>query len=307
MTAKAFWEDFVQTEPVPIVRKPYVIAEIGINHNGDIELAKQIIAAAHECGVQAVKFQKRTPELCVPPHQRDVPRETPWGLITYMEYRYKIEFGRKEYDEIDSYCRSLGIEWLASAWDLPSLEFLRPYRCPYNKIPSAMLTHHALVREVAREGKLTFISTGMSEYAEIDAAVSLFRELGCPFILMHAVSEYPVPNSKLNLRQITALRNRYRCPVGNSGHESTMLPSLIAVMMGAVAIERHFTVNRALWGTDQAASLEPRGLDTLMNYFNQIPFIMGTEERVVTDKEKENARKLRFMVESPAAGAGGAA
>jgi len=306
MTAKAFWEDFVQTEPVPIVRKPYVIAEIGINHNGDIELAKQMIAAAHECGVQAVKFQKRTPELCVPPHQRDVLRETPWGLITYTEYRHKIEFGRAEYDKIDAYCRTLGVEWLASAWDLPSLEFLRTYNCPYNKIPSAMLTHHALVREVALEGKVTFVSTGMSEYSDIDHVVSLFRELKCPFILMHTISEYPVPNSRLNLRQIAALRDRYNCPVGNSGHESTMLPSLIAVMMGAVAIERHFTVNRALWGTDQAASLEPRGLDTLMNYFNQIPFILGDGERVVTDKEKENARKLRFMVAPPAAKTGDA-
>ncbi|MEI6209106.1 MAG: N-acetylneuraminate synthase family protein [Desulfuromonadales bacterium] len=292
-----FWEDFIQTEPWPIVRKPYVVAEIGINHNGDVSLAKQMIETAHQCGCQAVKFQKRTPELCVPPHQRDVLRETPWGLITYMDYRYKIEFGREEYDEIDAFCRDLGVDWFASAWDIPSLEFLRTYNSPYNKIPSAMLTNRELVRQVALEGKMTFISTGMSEYEDIDYIVNLFRDNGCPFILLHAVSEYPVANEKLNLRHITALRSRYHCPVGNSGHESTMLPSLLAVMMGAVAIERHFTINRAYWGTDQAASLEPRGLATLMNYIHQVPYILGTGERVITEQEKANAKKLRFFME----------
>jgi len=306
MTVKTFCEDFIQTEPWPIVRKPYVIAEIGINHNGDVGLARQMIEAAQRCGAQAVKFQKRTPELCVPPHQRDVLRETPWGLITYMEYRHRIEFGREEYDAINAYCREIGIDWFASAWDLPSLEFLKRYDSPCNKIPSAMLTNRPLVRKVAEEGKLTFVSTGMSEYADIDHVVSLFRELACPFVLMHAVSEYPVSNDKLNLRQITELRERYACPVGNSGHESTMLPSLIAVMMGAVAIERHFTINRALWGTDQAASLEPRGLATLTNYISQIPIILGSGVRVITDKERENARKLRFTAEPPGAGAGDA-
>jgi N-acetylneuraminate synthase len=298
MTPKPFWEDFIQTEPWPIVRKPYVIAEIGINHNGDVKLAKEMIKAAHQCGCQAVKFQKRTPELCVPPSQRDVPRDTPWGMITYMEYRYKVEFGRSEYDQIAAYCKELGLDWFASAWDVPSLEFLRVYDCPYNKIPSAMITHRELVKQIASEGKMTFISTGMSEYSDVDYIVALFRELKCPFILMHTISEYPVPNSRLNLRHITELRKRYQCPVGNSGHESTMLPSLIAVMMGAVAIERHFTVNRAMWGTDQAASLEPRGLATLMNYFNQIPDILGTGERIITEKEKANAAKLRFFMQS---------
>ena len=299
MSGKPFWEDFVQTEPWPIVRKPYIIAEIGINHNGDVNLAKQMIETAHECGCQAVKFQKRTPELCVPPRQRDVLRETPWGLITYMEYRCKIEFGRTEYDAIDSFCRELGVDWFASAWDIPSLEFLRKYNSPYNKIPSAMLTNRELVQRVALEGKMTFISTGMSEYTDIDYIVSLFRAIGCPFILLHSVSEYPVAHDKVNLRQITALRSRYSCPVGNSGHESTMLPSLLAVMMGAVVIERHFTINRAMWGTDQAASLEPRGLATLTNYIDQIPHILGSGEKVVTEQEKANARKLRFFMEAP--------
>lgn len=300
MSDKPFWEDFIQTEPWPIVRKPYIIAEIGINHNGDVVLAKQMIKSAYQCGCQAVKFQKRTPELCVPKPQRDILRETPWGLITYMDYRHKIEFGREEYDDIDAYCRGLGVDWFASAWDVPSLEFLRKYNAPYNKIASAMLTHRELIRQIALEGKMTFISTGMSEYPDIDYVVSVFREIGCPFILMHSVSEYPLPNDKTNLRQITALRERYGCPVGNSGHESTMLPSLLSAMMGAVAIERHFTINRAMWGTDQAASLEPRGLAVLINYIHQIPLILGNGERIVTEQEKANARKLRTFLEAAA-------
>ena len=298
MSDLPFWKDFIQIKPWPIVRKPYVIAEIGINHNGDLNLAKQMIEAAHKCGCQAVKFQKRTPELCVPPHQRNIPRETPWGSITYMEYRHKIEFDQEEYDEIDSFCRGLQMDWFASAWDIPSLEFLRKYDLQYNKISSAMLTNCELVRQIALEGKMTFISTGMSEYADIDYVVSLFRDIACPFILLHSISEYPAANNKLNLRHITTLRTRYNCPIGNSGHESTMLPSVLAVMMGAVAIERHFTLNRASWGTDQAASLEQRGLATLINYINQIPHILGNGERVVTEQEKVNARKLRFFMEA---------
>jgi len=300
MSDKPFWEDFIQTEPWPIVRKPYIIAEIGINHNGDVILAKQMIKSAYQCGCQAVKFQKRTPELCVPQHQRDILRETPWGLITYMEYRKKIEFGRQEYDEIDAYCRELGVDWFASAWDIPSLEFLRKYQSPYNKIASAMLTHRELARQIALEGKMTFISTGMSEYSDIDYIVRLFTDIGCPYILMHSVSEYPLTNDKVNLRQITTLRERYHCPVGNSGHESTMLPSLLAAMMGAVAIERHFTINRAMWGTDQAASLEPRGMAVLTNYIHQIPLVLGSGERIVTEQEKVNARKLRTFLEAAA-------
>lgn len=298
MSDKPFWEDFVQTEPWPIVRKPYVVAEIGINHNGDINLAKKMIKSAYQCGCQAVKFQKRTPELCVPKAHRDILRETPWGLITYMEYRHKVEFGREEYDEIDSFCRELGVDWFASAWDIPSLEFLRRYKSPFNKVASPMLTNHKLVEQIALEGKMTFISTGMSEYADIDQTVKIFRDIACPFILLHTVSEYPLTNDKTNLRQITTLRNRYQCPVGNSGHESTMLPSLIAVMMGAVVIERHFTINRAMWGTDQAASLEPRGMAVLTNYINQIPLILGSGERIVTEQEKANALKLRTFQDS---------
>ncbi len=307
MNDKPFWEDFIQTKPWSIVRRPYIIAEIGINHNGDIKVAKQLIKSAYQCGCQAVKFQKRSPELCVPKHQRNILRETPWGLIPYIEYRHKIEFERKEYDEIDSYCRKLGLDWFASAWDIPSFEFLRKYNFPYNKIASAILTNHQLVEQIALEKKMTFISTGMSEYSDIDYVVKLFRDIGCPFILMHSVSEYPLSNDKTNLRQINALQSRYRCPVGNSGHESTMLPSLIAAMMGAVAIERHFTINRAMWGTDQAASLEPRGMTLLINYIHQIPCILGSGERIVTEQERINAHKLRVFMEAGIKNLSGAA
>ncbi len=291
-----FWKDYIQTEPWPIARHPFIIGEIGINHNGDINLAKQIIDMAHAKGCNAVKFQKRTPELCVPLHQRDIPRETPWGLITYLEYKNKIEFDKVEYDEIDAHCRKLGIPWFASAWDIPSLEFLRNYDCPYNKIPSALLVYKELLTAVANEGKMTFISVGMSEYPEIDAAVEIFHRAKCPFILMHSVSEYPAPNEVLNLRQILSLRERYGVPVGYSGHEMTMLPGVLAAMVGAVAIERHITLNRAFWGTDHAASLEPRGMEILTNYIGWIPTILGTGERVVTEGERKNSKKLRYFV-----------
>jgi N-acetylneuraminate synthase len=296
---KAFWEDFIQTEPWPIVRKPLVIAEVGVNHNGEVAIAKQLIDVAKQKGCGAVKFQKRTPELCVPPEQRGILRETPWGVISYGEYREKIEFGKAEYDEIDLYCKKVGMPWFASAWDLPSQQFLRSYDLPYNKIASPMLVHLELLHTVAAEGKLTFIAIGMSEYEQIDVAVDIFRGAGCPFILMHTVSEYPCGHEVLNLRQIVTCRDRYKVPIGYSGHEPTMLPGLLAVMMGAVAIERHITISRAMWGTDHPFSLEPRGVETLTNYIRQIPIILGSGERVVTEKEKANARKLRHFVSDP--------
>lgn len=295
MAQAEFWNDLIQSEPWPIARSPLVVAEIGINHNGSVDIAKQLIDVAKTMGCQAVKFQKRTPELCVPPHQRDVLRETPWGLMTYFEYKLRIEFGKPEFDEIDAYCRQVGIRWFASAWDVESQLFLRAYDLPYNKIASAMLVHTELLETVAAEGKMTLISVGMSEYAEIDAAVEIFYRAGCPFILMHSVSEYPAANDVLNLRQIEVLRRRYKVPVGYSGHEMTMLPGVLAVMMGAVAIERHITINRAMWGTDHASSLEPKGLETLMNYIGQIPAILGSGERIVTENERRNANKMRFF------------
>lgn len=294
MTEQKFWNNLIQKEPWPIVRNPLVIAEIGINHNGSVDIAKQLIDLAKSKGCGAVKFQKRTPELCVPDHQRDILRDTPWGLMTYFEYKKKIEFGIAEYDEIDRYCRELGIQWFASTWDVESQEFMRNYDTPYNKVASAMLTNVELLQAIALEGKMTFISVGMSDYDQIDKAVEIFRRVSCPYILMHSVSEYPAANDVLNLRQIVMLRQRYGVPVGYSGHEMTMLPGVLAVMMGAVAIERHITINRAMWGTDHAASLEPKGLETLMNYIGQIPSILGTGDKVITETEKRNALKMRF-------------
>lgn len=290
-----FWNDFVQIEPWPIIRKPLVVAEIGINHNGSVEVAKQLIKVAKQSGCQAVKFQKRTPELCVPSHQKDVLRETPWGQMTYFEYKKRIEFGKVEFDEIDAYCRELEIGWFASAWDLESLKFLRLYDTPYHKIASAMLVHTELLKSVAAEGKMTMVSVGMSEYSEIDAAVDIFKTAQCPFILMHSISEYPTPNEVLNLRQIDVLRRRYGAPVGYSGHEMSLLPSVLAVMIGAVAIEHHITLDRKMWGTDQSSSLEPQEFQALMNDLQQIPVMLGSGERIVTEKEKQNARKMRYF------------
>lgn len=288
-----FYEDLLQTEPWPIVRKPFVIAEIGINHNGDVDLAKELIAVAVANRCDAVKFQKRTVDIVYSAEALSAPRESPWGT-TQREQKEGLEFGREEYNIIDAYCREQGIEWFASAWDIPSLEFLRPYNLSYNKIASAMLTHREFVDAVIAEKRMTFIGIGMSDYAVIDEVVGRFRDGGCPFILMHCISEYPAENSVLNMRQIVELRKRYECPVGYSGHEMTMIPGVIAVMMGAVAIERHITMNRAMYGSDQAASLEPRGLETMMNYIRAIPQVLGDGERHITDIEKANARKLRY-------------
>jgi N-acetylneuraminate synthase len=288
-----FYEDFIQTEPWPIVKKPFVTAEIGINHNGDMDLVRKLIDLAAEKGCDAVKFQKRTIDIVYSPEVLAAPRESPWGN-TQRAQKEGLELNREQYDEIDAYCRQQGLAWYASAWDIPSLHFLRSYNLAYNKVASAMLTHREFVAEVIAEKKMTFIGVGMSDYTDIDEVVAQFRAGGCPFIIMHCVSEYPAPNEILNLRQIVELRRRYDCPVGYSGHEMTMIPGVIAVMMGAVAIERHITLSHALYGSDQAASLEPRGLETLMNYLVQIPVTVGDGQRRVTAAELSNAKKLRY-------------
>lgn len=288
-----FYEDFVQTEPWPVVRKPYVAAEIGINHNGDMELVRRLIDVAVDCGCNAVKFQKRTIDTVYSKEVLDSPRESPWGR-TQRAQKEGLELNRGQYDWIDDYCGKKGIDWFASAWDVRSLEFLRPYNLKYNKVASAMLTHRDFVDAVIAEGKMTFVATGMSDYAVIDDVVERFRAGGCPFILMHCVSEYPAENAILNLRQIVEMRRRYNCPVGYSGHEMTMIPGVIAVMMGAVALERHITLSHAMYGSDQAASLEPKGLETMMRYIAEIPVTIGDGRRRVTTVETANARKLRY-------------
>ncbi len=291
----SFAIDLIQKEPWPIARHVMIIAEIGINHNGDIEIAKRLIDMAKECGCDAVKFQKRTIDIVYTKEFLDSPRESPWGN-TQRAQKQALEFGQREYEEIDKYCKKIGIDWFASAWDTQSQLFLRQFNLKYNKIASAMIKHLELVKMVAEEGKPTFISTGMSTYEDIDVVVEIFRKHNCPFVLMHCVSEYPAPESILNLRCIVELYKRYRCPVGYSGHEVTMIPGVLAAMMGACAVERHITLDRAMYGSDQAASLEKRGLELLVSYIRTIPIVMGDGVKRITSNETKIAEKLRYYL-----------
>lgn len=270
------------------------IAEIGINHNGDIEIAKRLIDIAKECGVDIVKFQKRTPELCVPEHMKNTMRyDTPWGNITYLEYKHKVEFWEKEYDEIDRYCTQIGIDWTASAWDVKSQEFLKRYDLKYNKIASAMLTDGAFLEIVAQEGKHTFISTGMSTLEEIDRVVEIFRSKGCSFELMHCNSTYPMPPEEANLRCIPMLRDRYQCDVGYSGHEAGLQVSLAAAVFGITSLERHITINRSMWGSDHPASLEKHGLELLIRDVKVILKALGDGTKTVFPGELKKRKQLR--------------
>lgn len=294
----------VQETPWPIARSPLLIAEIGVNHNGDVEIAKQLIDLAKETGCDAVKFQKRTLDVVYTKEFLDSLRESPWGT-TQREQKQGLEFEQTEYDEIDAYCREVGIDWFASAWDVASQMFLRRYDLKYNKVASAMLTNTDLLEAVADEKKLTFTSAGMSSYDDIDAAVAVFRRHDCPFVLMHTISEYPATEDQLNLRSLHDLRQRYDCPVGYSGHEVSPIPSAIAAVMGAVAIERHITLDRAMYGSDQAASLERRGLELLVAYIRTIPAVLGSGERAISPGERANALKLRYWYELPGEPTGG--
>jgi N-acetylneuraminate synthase len=269
----------------------YIVAEIGINHNGDLNLAKNMIAAAKQAGVNAVKFQKRTPELCVPPDQRSQKRETPWGYITYLEYREKVEFSEKDYREIDRYCRDLGITWFASVWDEPSVDFLEPFQPACYKIPSASLTDHALLKHLRKTGRPVILSTGMSTINQIDKAVEI---LGTDNLcITHATSTYPCEPDELNLKMILTLKQKFSCPVGYSGHEVGLIPSVVAVAIGANLIERHITLDRALWGTDQAASVEPGGFERLVKYIRVSESALGDGIKKVYESELPSLKKLR--------------
>lgn len=269
----------------------YVIAEVGINHNGDVQVAKDLIKAASEAHVDAVKFQKRTPEICVPDHQKGQMRETPWGYISYLDYRYKVEFGQEEYAEIDAYARELGIDWLASAWDIPSLEFIDAFKPPAHKVPSALLTDHELLRALKKTGRPVILSTGMSTMEEIDAAVEI---LGTDNLLIcHTTSSYPCPPEELNLKMIQNLRDRFDCPIGYSGHEVGLVTSAVAVAMGACLIERHVTLDRAMWGSDQAASVEPQGIRTLVKYIRVTEKALGDGKKQVYESEQSSLSKMR--------------
>lgn len=269
----------------------YIIAEIGINHNGSLDFARQMILAAQQAGVDAVKFQKRTPELCVPEHQRNQMRETPWGYITYLDYRYKVEFGQEDYQEIDRYCKELGIAWLASSWDIPSVEFMEQFNPPAHKIPSALLTDHALLRAYRATGRPLILSTGMSTLEEIKESVALLGEEN--LILCHTTSSYPCPPDELNLRMIQTLREMFTCPIGYSGHEVGLVPSAVAVALGACLVERHITLDRAMWGSDQSASVEPQGIERLVKYIRVTEQALGDGVKHVYESEKSSLSKLR--------------
>ncbi len=269
----------------------YVVAEIGINHNGDLEIVKRLIDAAHRAGVDAVKFQKRTPELCVPPDQQKRKRETPWGYITYLEYRQKVEFDAAAYQEIDQYCREKGIVWFASVWDEPSVDFLEAFDPVVYKIPSASLTDHDLLHHIRKTGRPVILSTGMSTMEEIQAAVDV---LGTEDLLItHATSTYPCEPEELNLRMIQTLKDTYSCPIGYSGHEVGLIPTVVAVSLGACLVERHITLDRAMWGSDQAASVEPGGFRRLVKYIRVTEMSLGDGVKRVYDSESSSLQKLR--------------
>ena len=276
-------------------RHVFIIGEIGINHNGDLDIARQLIDMAKHAGCDAVKFQKRAIDIVYTSDMLEQPRESPWGT-TQREQKEGLEFGKAEYDKIDQHCKQLGIDWFASAWDIPSQEFLRQYDCGYNKIASAMTIHTGLLEAVASEGKHTFISVGMCTYEDCDRAVEMFQKHGCPFTLMHTVSEYPAAESNLNLLGLHDLRRRYNCPVGYSGHEPSVSPSVIAAALGATAIERHITLDRSMYGSDQSASLEGAGLELMVSQVRKVSVVLGDGNKRITDKEKEIAGKLRYWL-----------
>lgn len=270
----------------------FITAEIGINHNGDLQLAKELIDWAYLCGCDAVKFQKRMVDKVYTKEYLDSYRESPWGT-TQRAQKEGLEFGKEEYDVIDAYCREKKIEWYASAWDTDAQMFLRQYDLKYNKIASAMLTNMELLHTVAEEGKYTFIATGMSTYEEIDAAVEVFKKSGCPYELLHCNSTYPMKNEDANLRLIPVLRKRYGVNVGYSGHETGRIVSTAAVAMGATSIERHITLDRTMYGSDQAASLEVDDLQRLVKDIRTIERALGSGEKILTEAEAAVKKKLR--------------
>jgi N-acetylneuraminate synthase len=269
----------------------YVIAEIGINHNGDLELAKRLIDAAAAAGADAVKFQKRTPELSVPADQRDVERDTPWGRMTYLAYRYRVEFDQDGYAEIDRYCREVGIDWFASPWDEEAVDFLAGFDLPAMKVASASLTDDELLIRMAALGTPVIASTGMSTMAQIDHAFTLLPEGRT--LLAHATSSYPCSVDELNLRMLHTLAERFAVPVGYSGHETGLATTLAAVALGATFLERHITLDRAMWGTDQSASVEPGGFAKLVEDVRKVERALGDGIKQVYESELAPMAKLR--------------
>lgn len=271
----------------------FVTAEIGINHNGDIEIAKKLIDMAKKCGCDAVKFQKRIVEKAYSKEILDTSRESPWGTTT-REEKMHLEFGKNEYDVIDEYCREKNIEWYASSWDIDSQIFLRQYDLKHNKIPSAMLVNYDLLEMVAEERKYTFIGTGMSTMEEIRKAVEIFRKHNCPFELLHSNSSYPMEPNEANLKCIPMLMKEFECKIGYSGHESgSYLICVAAVLLGATSIERHITLNRAMYGSDQSASLEKPGLERMVTNIRELDIVLGDGIKRIWPSEIPKRKRLR--------------
>ena len=270
----------------------FIIAEIGINHNGDLDIAKKMIDGAVHAGADAVKFQKRTPDVATPPEQQNQMRETPWGYITYLDYRYKVEFNEEQYCEIDRYCREKGIAWMVSVWDEPSVDFMEKFDTPAYKIPSASLTDTKLIRKARSTGRPLILSTGMSTMEQIHKGVQTAGEEN--LVVMHCTSTYPCEPEELNLRMVQTLRGEFpSIPIGYSGHEVGLVPSAVAVAFGACMVERHLTLDRAMWGSDQAASVEPGGFERLVKYIRVTEASLGDGVKKVYASEQSSLKKLR--------------
>ena len=269
-----------------------IIGEIGINHNGDMTICKKLIDLAFQSGFDAVKFQKRDINLVYTEDFLDGYRESPWGT-TQREQKLGIEFSQEEYLEIDQYCKNIGIDWFASAWDLESQKLLQKFNCKYNKVSSAMIVYKELLEMIAKEKKHTFVSTGMTTYEDIQKAVDIFRKENCSFELMHTISTYPMKAENANLNMINTLREKFQCKVGYSGHESGLAESYAAVALGITSLERHITLDRAMYGSDQSASLEPAGFIQLIGAVRKIEIAMGNGIKRIIDDEIPIARNLR--------------
>jgi len=273
----------------------FITAEIGINHNGNIDIAKQLIDVAKLAGCDAVKFQKRTVSKIYSKEVLDTPRESPWGITT-REQKLGLEFSLKDYKIIDNYCKKKKLSWYLSCWDIDSQIEMRKFKTKYNKIASAMLVHTKLLETVAAEKKYTFISTGMSTMKQIESAIKIFKKYKCPFELMHSHSTYPMSEKEANLKLIPTLKKKFKCNVGYSGHESgSYLICVAAVMLGATSIERHLTLDRAMYGSDQAASLEPQGLFRLVKDIRTLDTVLGDGKKKICDSEKPAMKKLRAI------------
>ncbi len=272
----------------------YVIAEIGINHNGDLDIAKQMIDAAVHARADTVKFQKRTPEVATPLEQQNQMRETPWGYISYLDYRYKVEFNEDQYCEIDRYCREKGIAWMVSVWDEPSVDFMEKFDTPAYKIPSASLTDSKLIRRARATGRPLILSSGMSTMEQIRKGVDVSGDKD--LVLLHCTSTYPCEPEELNLKMVETLRSEFpNIPIGYSGHEVGLVPSAVAVAFGACMVERHLTLDRAMWGSDQAASVEPGGFERLVKYIRVTEASLGDGIKKVYPSEQNSMKRLRRL------------